>query len=102
LFIYIIITFILAFIYVWERVEIDSVSFSINKLKGIKSSFIANNEFLKADIDNKTRFESIEKVATTELNMEFPGDKSIVFVLEDKNDKTIFNKLKEFLNNLTK
>ncbi len=102
LFIYIIITFILAFIYVWERVEIDSVSFSINKLRGIKSSFIANNEFLKADIDNKTRFESIEKVATTELNMEFPGDNSIVFVLEDKNDKTIFNKLKEFLNNLTK
>ena len=102
LFKYIIITFILAFIYVWERVEIDAISLNINKLKEIKSSFISNNEFLKAEIENKTRFESIEKVATSELNMEFPGNNSTVFVLEDKNDKTIFNKLKEFLSNLTK
>ena len=101
-FIYIIVLFILAITYVWERVEIDAVSLNINRLKEEKSSLIAFNEILKAENENKTRFESIEKIAKNNLSMEFPGNNSVVFVIDNPDKKTIFEKVKELFKKLAK
>ncbi|NVM02846.1 MAG: hypothetical protein HWN67_10950 [Candidatus Helarchaeota archaeon] len=102
LLIYTIVLFILAIIYVWERVEIDAVSLNINRLKEEKSSLIALNEILKAENENKTRFESIEKIAKDNIGMEFPGNNSVVLVIDNPDKKTIFKKVKELFKKLAK
>ena len=102
LFLYIIILFVLAIIYVWERVEIDEVSLNTTRLKEEKSSLISFNEILKAEIENKTRFESIEKIAKNKLGMDFPGNNSVTLVIDNTDKKSIFEKAKELIEKLVK
>ena len=102
LFLYIIILFVLAIIYVWERVEIDEVSLNTTRLKEEKSSLISFNEILKAEIENKTRFESIEKIAKNKLGMDFPGNNSVTLVIDNTDKKSIFEKAKELIKKLVK
>jgi len=102
LFLYIIILFVLAIIYVWERVEIDAVSLNTTRLKEEKSSLISFNEILKAEIENKARFESIEKIAKDKLGMGFPGNNSVTLVIDNIDKKSIFEKAKEIIKKLVK
>ena len=88
---------ILSIIFVWERVEIDALSLNINKLKGKKINFFTYNEILKAEIENKSRFESINKIARYKLNMKFPGDNSVVLVINNSRPKTRIKKIKELI-----
>ena len=97
---YIIIAFTLAIIYVWERVEIDAVSMNINKLKERKAGLIAYNEILKAEISNEARFDLIEKMAREKLNMEFPGNNSVILVLEKSGNKSFFGKITEHVKSI--
>ena len=97
LFSYIIIIFILAIIYVWERVEIDEVSLNTNRLKEEKSTLVSFNEILKAEIENKSRFESIEKIAKNKLGMDFPGNNSVLLVIDNSDKKSIYEKAKELI-----
>ncbi len=102
LFLYIIILFVLAIIYVWERVEIDAVSLNTARLKEEKSSLVSFNEILKAEIENKIRFESIEKIAKNKLGMDFPGNNSVTLVIDNTDKKSIFEKAKELIEKLVK
>ncbi len=102
LFLYIIILFVLAIIYVWERVELDAVSLNTTRLKEEKSSLISFNEILKAEIGNKTRFESIEKIAKNKLGMDFPGKNSVTLVIDNTDKKSVFEKAKELIEKLVK
>ena len=102
LFLYIIILFVLAIIYVWERVELDAVSLNTSRLKEEKSSLISFNEILKAEIENKTRFESIEKIAKNKLGMDFPGNNSVTLVIDNTDKKSIYEKAKELIKKLVK
>jgi len=102
IFLYIIILFVLAIIYVWERVEIDAVSLNTTRLKEEKSSLISFNEILKAEIENETRFESIEKIAKNKLGMDFPGNNSVTLVIENTDKKSVFEKAKELIEKLVK
>lgn len=102
LFLYIIILFVLAIIYVWERVEIDEVSLNTTRLKEEKSGLISFNEILKAEIENKTRFESIEKIAKNKLGMDFSGNNSVTLVIDNTDKKSIFEKAKELIKKLVK
>ncbi len=88
---------ILAIICVWERVEIDAVSLNISKLKEEKSGLTAYNEILKAEIENKTRFESIDKIARNKLDMKFPGNNSVILVINKPRQKTTKEKLKNII-----
>ncbi len=87
----------LAIIFVWERVEIDALSLNINKLKEKKLNYFTYNEILKAEIDNKSRFESINKIARFKLNMKFPGDNSVILVINNTEPKTQIKKIKELI-----
>jgi len=93
----IIVLLILAITCVWERVEIDAVSLNINKLKEEKSGLTAYNEILKAEIENKTRFESIDKIARNKLNMKFPGNNSVILVINKPKQETTNEKLKNII-----
>ena len=93
----IIVLLILAMTSVWERVEIDAVSLNINKLKEQKSGLTSYNEILKAEIENKTRFESIDKIARNKLDMKFPGNNSVILVINKPKQETTNKKLKNII-----
>lgn len=89
-------------VYVWERVAIDTLSMNTSKLKEKKASLTAYNEILKAEIEAKTKFESIDKIAREKLHLDFPGDNAVVLVLEGPPEKSIFKKSISFIKNTLK
>ena len=88
---------VLLIIFVWERVEIDAISLNINRLKQKKSSLTAYNEIMKAEIENKSRFESIDKIARNKLHMKFPGDNSVILVINKIEPRSTIEKFKELI-----
>ncbi|MCK4966124.1 hypothetical protein KAS50_03780, partial [bacterium] len=66
---YIVIVMVFSTVYVWERVAIDTLSMNTSKLKEKKASLTAYNEILKAEIEAKTKFESIDKIAREKLHL---------------------------------
>ena len=86
-------------VYVWERVAIDTLSMNTSKLKEKKASLTAYNEILKAEIEAKTKFESIDKIAREKLHLDFPGDNAVVLILEGPAKKSIFIKSIDFIKN---
>ena len=84
---------ILSTVYVWERVAIDTLSMNTSKFKEKKASLVAYNEILKAEIESKTKFESIDKIAREKLHLGFPGDNAVVLILDEPPEKSIFKKI---------
>ena len=89
-------------VYVWERVAIDTLSMNTSKLKEKKASLTAYNEILKAEIEAKTKFESIDKIAREKLHLVFPGDNAVVLVLEGPPEKSVIKKSISFIKNTFK
>lgn len=80
----IILIFGLAVSYVWEQVTYSQLAMEVDKLRHQKDRLFQLNQYLKAEIDNKTRFEIIEKQAKTQLGMHFSPDSPIILVVPDK------------------
>lgn len=80
----IILIFGLAVSYVWEQVTYNQLAMDVEKLRHQKDRLFQLNQYLKAEIDNKTRFEIIEKQAKTLLGMHFSPDSPIILVIPDK------------------
>ena len=93
---------ILSTVYVWERVAIDTLSMNTSKFKEKKASLVAYNEILKAEIEAKTKFESIDKIAREKLHLDFPGDNAVVLILDEPPKKSIFNKSIDCIKNIIK
>jgi len=77
--------------YVWQQVEVNRIAIEIKKLEEQKNLLLTMNEQLKLEIDRKTNFDLIYKVAKEKLGLEFP-DKSPEEILVDipDPDKGIF------------
>ena len=96
---YIVIVMVFSTVYVWERVAIDTLSMNTSKLKEKKASLTAYSEILKAEIEAKTKFESIDKIAREKLHLDFPGDNAVVLILEGPAEKSLFKKSIDFIKN---
>jgi cell division protein FtsL len=65
---------VMAAFYVFQQLKIESAARDIQALTRDRDRLENLNEFTMADIDEMSRFASIEKTARVKLGMEFPSE----------------------------
>jgi cell division protein FtsL len=73
----------IAVFFIWNKITVTHLLGDINKMQIEYQKIVGKNEILRAEVNQKSRLERIEKIAQAELGLTYPKEKPVLFELDN-------------------
>src|SRR5579862_6947253 len=75
--------------YIWNKISVNRIARDVDDLQNQYQKILNANDLLRAEINQKSRLDRIEKIATEQLKMSYPKQQPAWFELDQEKLKKV-------------